>query len=206
MGEAIAAANDTTVTLVASKNKLNEAELANPVLKETAIKVYLFLSGPVPDVESFRKSNGQFRPEVYALIDKWQVAGSIVIRPFLKANGGKLHDEFRDLWTQAFINVRKSAIDAAKLWLQEQFELPAEPTKQAEPTVNIINPQGQATENDEQPNTNRTEQNEPDEQPAENHTPLGSSDRDPSPAVARLQEGEVEDNRRNRRGHRKGTE
>lgn len=205
MGETTTAANDTTVQTVASKNKLNEAELANPALKEASVKVHLFLSGPVPDVESFRKSNGQFKPEVYALIDKWRNEGSISIRPFLKANGGKLHDEFRELWRIAFIDVNKSAVDAAKLWLQEQFELPAEPAM--EPAADIINPQGQATENDEQSsNSDRTEQNEPDEQPATDDTPLGSSGGDPSPSVARLQEGEIPDNRRNRRGHRKSTE
>lgn len=162
-------------------NRLNETELASIPLKNEAEKVAAFLSAPVPDLASIKKQ----RDRIPVLFD-WQQQAALVLRPFLKANGGRLHDEFRVLWEAAVFAAEQVKVDAARTWLQEQFQLVAteETGEQSE--------QSEQTDQSEQSGvTTSGELSEPS--PADSNTQDRSQSADPVDSMGDVQADQISD-------------
>lgn len=165
---------------VVSKNKLNEAELASVQLKVGAVKLYNFLTEPLPDLASIKKHRDRI-----PFINEWQERAVIANKPYLRANGGKHHDEFRELWRAAWTHCEQVAVNTAAKWLDEQFnitEWEAEREVASEST-------SESTD-------------ESSEHPATDHVEIGSDSGDSLAAVGDVQAGQKPTDRRNRRRDR----
>ena len=155
-------------------NRLNEVELASEPLKAAAEKLYAALAAPLPDLTKIKRA----RDRIPVILD-WTNSMASLARSFLKANGGKFHDELRDLWHAALRSCNQSDVDAIRKWLQEQFQIGVQ-TQQL----------GVATANESEP----IRPSEIAEQPTGDNTPNGPESDSPPDSVGDLQADQVEDN------------